>query len=120
QQALPAVNFLREKGFGRFFLVGSDQVYPRTTNAVLKGYLEAKGILGGSVVEHYMPHGADDWHEVVETIRRFARKGGAAVVSTVSGDANLHFFRELARQGVAAAKTPVMSLSINEAELPAL
>jgi urea transport system substrate-binding protein len=120
QQGLPAINFLRAEGCERFFLVGTDYIYPRTTNAVLKGYLAANGVLGSNVTECYTPVGLTDWHEVVEDIRRFARGGGAAVVATVSGDANLHFYRELQRQGVTADKIPVMSLSINEAELPAL
>jgi urea transport system substrate-binding protein len=120
QQGLPAINFLRAQGYQRFFLVGTDYVYPRTTNAVLKGYLASTGILGNDVVEHYTPLGCKDWTAVVEDIRRFARGGGAAVVATVSGDDNLHFYRELARQGVTAKKIPVMSLSITETELPAL
>jgi urea transport system substrate-binding protein len=120
QQGLPAINFLRAQNRNRFFLVGTDYVYPRTTNAVLKGYLAAKGVVGSNVTERYMPLGCEDWSAVVEDIRRFGRRGGAAVVSTVSGDANLHFYRELNRQRVTATKIPVMSLSINEAELPAL
>jgi urea transport system substrate-binding protein len=120
QQGLPAINFLRAQGYRRFFLVGTDYIYPRTTNAVLRGYLASQGILGSDVAEHYTPFGCKDWHDVVEDIRRFARGGGAAVVATVSGDANLHFYRELERQGVTARKIPVMSLSITETELPAL
>jgi urea transport system substrate-binding protein len=100
QQAVPAVNFLRTLGHRRFFLVGSDHIYSRTTNAVLKGYLASQGI-GGD-------------------IRRFAKSKHAAIIATITGDANLHFFRELARQLVTADTIPVMSLSINEAELPAL
>jgi urea transport system substrate-binding protein len=120
QQALPAVNYLREQGCNRFFLVGTDYVYPRTTNAVLTGYLTANGIAGANIVERYTAFGQSDWREVVAEIRSFARGGKAAVVSTVSGDANLHFYRELASQSVHADKIPVMSLTITEAELPAL
>src|ERR1700722_10417315 len=118
QQAIPAVNYLRDQGIQRFFLVGTDYVYPRTTNAILKGYLANKQIF--DVTERYTPLGLKDWHEVVEEIRRFAKGGRTAIVATVSGDANIHFFRELAEQGVSANVIPVMSLSINEAELPAL
>ena len=107
-------------GYRRFFLVGSDYIYPRTTNAVIKGYLAAHGIAGGDVAERYAPAGFAGWKTLVEDIRRFAKGERAAIVATVSGDANLHFFRELARQGVGADTIPVMSLSINEAELPAL
>jgi urea transport system substrate-binding protein len=120
QQAVPAVNFLRDLGHRRFFLVGTDQIYPRTTNAVLKAYLAAHGIAGVAVAERYAPHGFTTWRELVEEIRRFAKGGHAAVIATITGDANLHFFHELKRQGITAEQTPVMSLSINEAELPAL
>ena len=99
QQGLPAINFLRAQGYNRFFLVGTDYIYPRTTNAVLKGYLAAKGVIGSNVAECYTSSGLTDWHAVVDEIRRFARGGGAAVVATVSGDANLHFYRELKRAG---------------------
>jgi urea transport system substrate-binding protein len=120
QQAIPAVNFLRAQGINRFFLVGTDYIYPRTTNAVLKGYLSSQGVT--ECAERYTALGQSDWHEVVEDIRRFAKGGSgkAAIVATVSGDANVHFFRELANQEVAASEIPVMSLSITEAELPAL
>jgi len=118
QQAIPAVNYLRDQGIERFFLVGTDYIYPRTTNAILKGYLASQQVF--AVAERYTPFGLKDWCDVVEEIRRFAKVGRTAVVATVSGDANVHFFRELAEQGVNADVIPVMSLSINEAELPAL
>ena len=120
QQAIPAVNFLRTQGHRRFFLVGTDHIYPRTTNAVLKGYLAANGIAGEMVAERYTPPGFADWRTLVERIRHFARHDRAAVVATITGDANLHFFRELARQRVTADRIPVMSLSITETELPVL
>src|SRR5580658_9197901 len=116
QQAIPAVNFLRDQGIQKFFLVGTDYVYPRTTNAILKGYLASQQV--ADVVERYTVIGLRDWRDVVEDIRRFAKGGNgggrAAIVATVSGDANVHFFRELAAQGVSADTIPVMSLSINE------
>ena len=118
QQAIPAVNFLLGQGIRRYFLVGTDYIYPRTTNAVLKGYLTSKGI--AEFAERYTALGQSDWRAVVEDIRRFARGGRTAIVATVSGDANVHFFRELANQDIVAAEIPVMSLSINEAELGAL
>ncbi len=118
QQAIPAVNFLRGQGIRRFFLVGTDYIYPRITNAVLKGYLASHGI--AEFPERYTALGQSDWRAVVEEIRRFARGGRTAIVATISGDANVHFFRELADQDIAAAEIPVMSLSINEAELTAL
>jgi len=118
QQAIPAVNFLLGQGVRRFFLVGTDYIYPRTTNAVLRGYLGHHNIV--DVTERYTPFGQADWRAVVEEIRRFAKGQRTAIVATISGDANVHFFRELARQGISAGQIPVMSLSINEAELPAL
>src|SRR5580704_2272006 len=118
QQAIPAVNFLRDQGITRFFLVGTDYIYPRTTNAILKGYLASQQV--ADIAERYTPAGMKDWRAVVEHIRRFAKGGRTAIVATVSGDANVHFFRELAAQQVSAGVIPVMSLSINEAELPAL
>src|SRR5580692_7460706 len=118
QQAIPAVNFLRGQGIDRFFLVGTDYIYPRTTNAVLKGYLASEGVT--ACAERYTALGETDWRAVVEEIRRFARGGRCAIVATVSGDANVHFFRELANQEISAGEIPVMSLSINEAELAAL
>jgi len=120
QQALPAINFLRSQGYHRFFLVGTDHIYPRTTNAVVRNYLAAEGIPGADVVERYAPSNFENWRAMVEDIRRFAKGGGAAIVATITGDANLHFFRELAHQGMTAQHCPVMSLSITEAELPAL
>jgi urea transport system substrate-binding protein len=107
-------------GHRRFFLVGSDHIYSRTTNAVLKGYLASLGIAGDMIAERYVPAEFADWRALVEDIRRFAKGKHAAIIATITGDANLHFFRELARQRVTADTIPVMSLSINEAELPAL
>jgi urea transport system substrate-binding protein len=118
QQAIPAVNFLRDQGIRRFFLIGTDYIYPRTTNAVLKGYLASQGVT--ALDERYTSLGQTDWRYVVEEIRRFAKGGKTAIIATISGDANVHFFRELATQEITASQIPVMSLSINEAELPAL
>jgi urea transport system substrate-binding protein len=118
QQAIPAVDFLLAKGIHRFFLVGTDYIYPRTTNAILRGYLASQKI--SDVTERYTALGQKDWGEIVEDIRRFAKGARTAIVATVSGDANVHFFRELARQNMTADLIPVMSLSINESELPAL
>jgi hypothetical protein len=118
QQAVPAVNFLRTLGHRRFFLVGSDNIYSRTTNAVLKGYLKSQGTTGDMIAERYVGPAFTDWRVLVEDIRRFAKGKQAVIIATVSGDANLHFFRELSRQHMTADKIPVMSLSINEAEPP--
>lgn len=117
QQALPAVDHLLGMGRRRFFLIGTDYIYPRTTNAIIRNYLQSKGI--EAVDELYVPFGEKVFGETVQRIRRFAGRDGA-IVATLSGDSNVHFFRERARQGLDADILPVMSLSLGEAELPAL
>ena len=119
QQALPAVDYLIGLGRRRFFLLGTDYVYPRTTNAIIYNYLAARGIGGDAVDEFYTPFGEKSWYETVQRIRKFAGRDGV-IVATLSGDANVHFFRERARQGLDAEILPVMSLSLGEAEMPAL
>ncbi|MGE0564795.1 MAG: transporter substrate-binding protein [Pseudolabrys sp.] len=119
QQALPAVDFLLSMGRRRFSLVGTDYVYPRTTNAIIRNYLSSRGIDDGAIEEYYTPLGERVWSEIVQKIRRFAGDNGA-IIATLSGDSNVHFFRERARQGLDADILPVMSLSLGEAELPAL
>jgi len=119
QQALPAVDHLMHLGRKRFFLVGTDYVYPRTTNAIIRNYLKSFGIGEEAVAELYVPFGEKDWHERVRAIRKFAGRSGA-IIATLSGDSNVHFFRERARQGLDADILPVMSLSLGEAEMPAL
>jgi urea transport system substrate-binding protein len=108
------------EGRKRFFLVGTDYIYPRTTNAIIKGYLASKGISGRDVEERYTPFGYESWQKIVDEIAQFGERGHAAVISTVSGDANVPFFRVLAEEGIKPRSMPVMALSIGEAELPAL
>jgi urea transport system substrate-binding protein len=120
QQALPAVDYLLGEGRKRFFLVGTDYIYPRTTNAIIRGYLASKSVFGKAVTERYVPFGENEWKKVAEEIVQFGERGEVAIVSTVSGDANVPFFRELLRAGVKPPSAPVMALSIGEAELPAL
>jgi urea transport system substrate-binding protein len=119
QQAIPAIDFLRAKGKKRFFLVGTDYVFPRTTNAIIRAYLSDKGITGAAVAERYTAFGEKNFNAVAEDIRRF---GGAdaAIIATVSGDSNIPFFRALARTGITPEAMPVMALSIGEEELHAL
>jgi urea ABC transporter urea binding protein len=119
QQALPAVDHLLELGRRRFFLVGTDYVYPRTTNTVIRNYLASRGIGADAVDELYVPFGEKAWEDKVRGIRRFAGRNGA-IIATLSGDSNVHFFRERARQGLDADILPVMSFSLGEAEMPAL
>ncbi len=119
QQALPAVDHLLGLGRRRFVLVGTDYVYPRTTNAIIRNYLASRGIGPDAVEEVYTPFGERNWSDIVHQIRKFAGRDGC-IIATLSGDANVHFFRERARQGLDANGLPVMSLSLGEAEMPAL
>jgi urea transport system substrate-binding protein len=102
------------QGRKRFFLLGTDTVYPRTTNAILKSYLGAQGVERDHIAEFYTPFNHKDWDGIVEWIRRFGAAGDAAIVTTVSGDANIYCYRELARQGLTAEHMPAMTLSIGE------
>ncbi len=120
QQALPAIDFLRRNHRQKFFLIGTDYIYPRTTNAIVRSYLDKAGISGVDVREFFAPFGHTDWRNTVAELRKFAAGGQSAVISTISGDSNMHFYREFARAGLSAESLPVMSLSIGEAELPAL
>jgi urea transport system substrate-binding protein len=120
QQALPAVEYLLDQGRRRFILIGSDYVYPRTTNAILKNYLASRGIAPDAILEVYAHPGERIWRETIERIARFGLRGDAAIVSTISGDSNVHFFREYARQELSPANLPVMTLSIGESELNSL
>jgi urea transport system substrate-binding protein len=106
-------------GRRRFFLLGTDYIYPRTTNAIIRNYLSSRGIGPGAIEELYVPFGEKAWREIVFGIRKFAGRDGA-IIGTLSGDSNVHFFRERARQGLDADILPVMSLSFGEAEMPAL
>lgn len=120
QQALPAIDYLRRMHRKKFFLVGSDYIYPRTTNAIIRSYLAKAGIAGADVAEFFAPLGHADWRNTITDLRKFAAGGQSAVISTISGDSNMHFYREFARADLTADVLPVMSLSIGEAELPAL
>ncbi|MGD9920073.1 MAG: transporter substrate-binding protein [Pseudorhodoplanes sp.] len=120
QQALPALEYLLDQGRRHLILVGTDHVYPRTTNAILKGYLASRGIPAAQVMELYVPFGERIWRETIEHMALFGGRGSAAIVSTISGDSNVHFFREYARQGLSPATLPVMTLSIGERELASL
>jgi len=116
QQLLPAIRHLMSRdggGFRRFFLVGNDTLYPKETNRVLRDFLAAESVPGSAVVERLLPVGADDWSRIAAEIRAFAKASGGPglVVSTVGGDSNFYFFRELQGSGV-----PVLTVSIGEAE----
>jgi urea transport system substrate-binding protein len=119
QQALPAVDYMLAAGRRRFFLLGTDYIYPRTTNAIIRNYLGSRGIGPDAVEELYTPFGEKNWRDAVQHIRKFSGRDGVTI-ATLSGDSQVHFFRERGRQGLDADILPVMSLSLGEAELPAL
>lgn len=120
QQALPAVEYLLDQGRRHFVLIGTDYVYPRTTNAILRAFLASRGVPDTQMMELYVPFGERIWRETLERVAKFGSRGHTAIVSTVSGDSNVHFFREFARQGLSPSLLPVMTLSIGERELSSL
>lgn len=121
QQAIPAVEYLMsEEGGGakRWVLEGTDYVYPRTTNKILRAFLNAKGVADADIMENYTPFGFSDWQTEVGKIKAFAAAGKkTAVVSTINGDANVPFYKELANQGIKASDIPVVAFSVGEEEL---
>jgi len=119
QQAIPAVDYLmEEEGVERWVLEGTDYVYPRTTNRILEAYLESKGVAEEDIDINYTPFGHADWQTRVAFIKDFGSQGKkTAVVSTINGDANVPFYRELGNQGVDATDIPVVAFSVGEEEL---
>ncbi len=119
QQAIPAVNYLRDMlGIERWVLAGTDYVYPRTTNKILEQYLKDSGVAEEDILINYTPFGHSDWQSIVSRIKEFGSKGKrTAVVSTINGDANVPFYKELANQGVSAIDIPVIAFSVGEQEL---
>ncbi|HCL63739.1 MAG TPA: urea ABC transporter substrate-binding protein [Rhizobium sp.] len=119
QQAIPAVDYLMEnEGVERWVLAGTDYVYPRTTNKILEAYLKAKGVAAEDIMINYTPFGHSDWQTIVSDIKKFGSAGKkTAVVSTINGDANVPFYKELGNQGVKAEDIPVVAFSVGEEEL---
>jgi len=119
QQAIPAVDYLMEKEkVKRWVLAGTDYVYPRTTNKILEAYLKAKGVPAEDIMINYTPFGHSDWQSIVASIKKFGSAGKkTAVVSTINGDANVPFYKELGSQGVKAEDIPVVAFSVGEEEL---
>ncbi len=122
QQAIPAVDYLmEEEGVERWVLAGTDYVYPRTTNRILEAYLKSHGVADEDIMINYTPFGHADWQTIVAEIASFGGAGKkTAVVSTINGDANVPFYRELAAQGIDAADIPVIAFSVGEEELAGL
>jgi urea transport system substrate-binding protein len=119
QQAIPAVDYLmKDLGVKRWVLAGTDYVYPRTTNKILEAYLQAKGVAPADIMINYTPFGHSDWQSIVADIKKFGSAGKkTAVVSTINGDANVPFYKELGNQKISAEDIPVVAFSVGEEEL---
>jgi urea transport system substrate-binding protein len=119
QQAIPAVDYLaKEEKVQRWVLAGTDYVYPRTTNKILEAYLKSKGVKQEDIMINYTPFGHADWQTIVADIKKFGSAGKkTAVVSTINGDANVPFYKELGNQGISAKDIPVVAFSVGEEEL---
>jgi urea transport system substrate-binding protein len=121
QQAIPAVDYLMGEGVKRWVLEGTDYVYPQTTNKILKAYLMSKGVAEADISVNYTPFGHSDWTSRVAAIKRFGSAGKkTAVVSTINGDANVPFYKELGNQKISAKDIPVVAFSVGEEELSGL
>ncbi len=120
QQAIPAVEYLMSKDGGsakRFVLLGTDYVYPRTTNKILRAFLKSKGVKDTDIDEKYTPFGHSDYQTIVADIKKFSAAGKTAVISTINGDSNVPFYKELGNQGLKATDVPVVAFSVGEEEL---
>ncbi len=119
QQAIPAVDYLmNDLKVKRWVLAGTDYVYPRTTNKILEAYLKGKGVKSEDIMINYTPFGHSDWQNIVSDIKKFGSQGKkTAVVSTINGDANVPFYKELGNQGISAEQIPVVAFSVGEEEL---
>jgi len=134
QQAIPAVDFLLKEGYKKFYLVGTDYVYPQTTNLVLLEYLQSKGVdvanIGGGLKKNdkgevisagkYVPFSHTDFQQIVADIKSFSASGDACVINTINGDSNVPFFKEIAASGIKSEDCPVVSFSLSEDEFRSL
>ena len=120
QQAIPAVDYLMSKAGGgakRWVLLGTDYVYPRTTNKILRAYLKSNGVADKDIDEKYTPFGHSDYQTIVADVKKFSAGGKTAVVSTINGDSNVPFYKELGNAGLKAKDVPVVAFSVGEEEL---
>jgi urea transport system substrate-binding protein len=121
QQAIPAVEYLMSPEGGsakRWVLLGTDYVYPRTTNKILRAFLHSKGVKDEDIMEEYTPFGHSDYQTIIANIKKFAAAGKkTAVVSTINGDSNVPFYKELGNAGLKATYVPVVAFSVGEEEL---
>ena len=121
QQAIPALEYLMSAKGGsakRFVLLGTDYVYPRTTNKILRAFLKSKGVADADIMEEYTPFGHSDYQTIVANVKKFAAEGKkTAVISTINGDSNVPFYKELGNAGLKAKDVPVVAFSVGEEEL---
>src|SRR6187431_3622883 len=120
QQLIPAAEYLMAKeggGYKKFYLLGTDYVFPRTANKILRAFLRAKGVPADSIAEEYTPFNHQDYQTIVGKIKRFSSGGNAAVLSTINGDSNVPFYKEFANQGLRSENAPIMAFSVAEDEL---
>jgi urea transport system substrate-binding protein len=120
QQAIPAVEYLMSPeggGAKRWYLLGTDYVYPRTTNKILRAFLKSKGVKESDIAEVYTPFGHSDYQTIVANVKKFSAGGKTAVVSTINGDSNVPFYKELGNAGLKATDVPVVAFSVGEEEL---
>ena len=123
QQLIPAAEYLMSEeggGYKKFYLLGTDYVFPRTANKILKAFLLAKGVPATNIIEEYTPFHHQDYQTIVSKIKKFAAGGKACVLSTINGDSNVPFYKEFANQGLSAATCPIMAFSVAEDELRAM
>ena len=121
QQLIPAAEYMMEEvGAKKFYLLGTDYVFPRTANKVLKAYLKTKGVPDQNIVEEYTPFHHQDYQTIVGKIKKFAAGGDACVLSTINGDSNVPFYKEFANQGLTSDDCPIMAFSVAEDELRAM
>ena len=121
QQLIPAAEYMMEEvGAKQFYLLGTDYVFPRTANKVLKAYLKTKGVPDENIVEEYTPFHHQDYQTIVGKIKKFAAGGDACVLSTINGDSNVPFYKEFANQGLTSDDCPIMAFSVAEDELRAM
>ena len=121
QQLVPAAEYMaNEMGCKKFYLLGTDYVFPRTANKVLKAYLKAQGVPDENVMEEYTPFHHQDYQTIVSKVKEFAASGDACILSTINGDSNVPFYKEFANQGLTSDDCPIMAFSVSEDELRAM
>ncbi len=120
QQLIPAAEYMMKEGYKKFYLLGTDYVFPRTANKVLKAFLLAKGVPDANIAEEYTPFHHQDYQTIVGKLKKFSAGGKACVMSTINGDSNVPFYKEFANQGLTSTDCPIMAFSVAEDELRAM